>query len=134
VLVIVDCRHSSCDHLALQTSEAPCLSSKLDDSSDGNFDTFFLFRVREVLNLSNDLINNGTCRGVNSLFCATASECGKQGLLAPYRFFAYAFLANVVAHRCEQGVCLVVPTPETEEERPEDSECYHCRDDMGDIC
>jgi hypothetical protein len=99
---VLQCWHRSCDHLTLKSSKTPCLSSELDDSFDSDFDALFFLGIGKVLDRDNNLVHHSPSGGIDTLLGTAAGECGKQGLLAPDRFFAGALVADMIAHRGEQ--------------------------------
>jgi hypothetical protein len=118
---VLQCWHRSCDHLTLKSSKAPCLSSELDDSFDSDFDAFFFLGIGKVLDRDDNLVHHSPSGGIDTLLGTAAGEGGKQGLLAPDRFFAGALVADMIAHRGEQRVGLVVAATEAKQEGPEDT-------------
>ena len=134
MLFIVQRWHSCRNHLALEACKAPRLGCKLYDSLHSNFDTFLFLRVRKVFDRVDDLFNDGTGGSVDALFSTTARKCSEERLLTPYRFFARALIADVVAHRKKQGVSLVVTATETEQEGAKNTVCDQLRYRMCYIC
>jgi hypothetical protein len=134
MLFIVQRGHCCCDHLTLETSKAPRFSSQLNDPLYRDFDAFFLSWVGEVLDRVYDLFNNRTGGGVNPLLRTTASERSKECLLAPDCFFPSAFVSDVVAHRQEQGIGLIVATAQAKQERAKDTVCDKLGHRMCYVC
>lgn len=99
VLLVVQSWHCSCDHLALETSKAPCLSCELNDPLHGDLDTFFFFGISKVFDGVHDLFDDRASSGIDTLLCSAACECSEERLLTPDGFFSGALVADVVAHR-----------------------------------
>jgi hypothetical protein len=62
------------DQLAFQPCEAPCFGSDLNDPLYGGFDAFFFAWVGEMLDRTDDFVNNCTSSGIDTLLGATAGE------------------------------------------------------------
>jgi hypothetical protein len=74
---IVKRRHGGYDHLTLQASKAPCLSSKLHNPLNSNLDTFFFSGIRKVLDSVDNLFHYSACSSIDSLLRSTAGKCSK---------------------------------------------------------
>lgn len=79
-----------------------------------------------MLDLIDYFIDDGTSCSVDPLLSTTACECSEERLLAPDGFFPSALVADMVAHRGEQRVGLVVTPSKAEQKRSEDPEGHHC--------
>jgi hypothetical protein len=81
-----------------------------------------------VFDSVDNFLDYGASSCVDALLSTTARERCEKCLLAPDGLFARAFVADVVTHRQEQGVSLIVPTTQAKQEWTEDA----ISDKLGD--
>jgi hypothetical protein len=74
---IIERRHGGYDHLTLQASKPPCLSSKLHNSLDSSLDTLLFSGIRKVLDCINNFFHYRACSSIDALLRSTASERSK---------------------------------------------------------
>jgi hypothetical protein len=128
VIFVVYSRHRSGDHLTLETGKAPGFRGEFDNALDCDLDALFFLGIGEVFDSVDYFLDHGTGSCVDTLLSTTAGKRCEECLLAPDGLFARALVADVVTHGQEQGVSLVVPTTQTEQEWAEDT----ISDKLGD--
>jgi hypothetical protein len=121
MLLVKQGRHCGVDHFTLETRKAPSLSGKLHNPLYRNLDAFLLSWIGKVLDGAYDLFDDGSSSGVDALLSTATRKSCEQRLLTPYRFFACALVADVVAHREEERVRLVVATTQAKQEGAKDT-------------
>ena len=72
--------------------------------------------------------------GIDTLLGSAACECSKECLLTPDSLFPSTLVADVVAHRQEQRVSLVVTAAQAKQEGSENTIRNQLRDCVCDVC